>query len=69
METSATNAATIIANFKSAWFGNNPPANLQVGSYTGSGIGLSSSGDAVNIFDANGNLKANVTFGVSTNNI
>jgi uncharacterized protein YjiK len=69
LETTATNAATIIANFKSAWFGTNPPANLQVGSYTGSGIGLSSSGDAVNIFDANGNLKANVAFGVSTNNI
>ena len=69
LETSATNAATIIANFKSAWFGTNPPANLQVGSYTGSGIGLSSSGDAVNLYDANGNLKANVVFGVSTNNI
>jgi uncharacterized protein YjiK len=69
LETSATNAATIIANFKSAWFGTNPPANLQVGNYTGSGIGLSSSGDAVNLFDANGNLKANVAFGASTNNI
>jgi uncharacterized protein YjiK len=69
LETSATNTATIIANFKSAWFGTNPPANLQVGNYTGSGIGLSSSGDAVNLFDANGNLKANVAFGASTNNI
>jgi hypothetical protein len=69
LETSATNTATIIANFKSAWFGTNPPANLQVGSYTGSGIGLSSSSDAVNIFDANGNLKANVAFGASTNNV
>lgn len=68
LETSATNAATIIANFKSAWFGINPPANLQVGSYTGSGIGLSSSGDAVNLFDANGNLKANVVFGAATTN-
>ncbi|MEY3500931.1 MAG: hypothetical protein RL308_2600, partial [Bacteroidota bacterium] len=68
LETSATNAATIIANFKSAWFGTNPPANLQVGSYTGSSIGLSSSGDAVNIYDASGNLKANVVFGVSTTN-
>lgn len=69
LETSATNTATIIANFKSAWFGTNTPANLQVGNYTGSGIGLSSSGDAVNLFDANGNLKANVAFGVSTNNV
>jgi uncharacterized protein YjiK len=68
LETSATNAATIIANFKSAWFGINPPANLQVGSYTGASIGLSSSGDAVNLFDANGNLKANVVFGAATTN-
>ena len=68
LETSATNAATIIANFKSAWFGSNIPANLQVGSYTGSGIGLSTSGDEVNLYDAAGNLKANVVFGVATTN-
>ena len=68
LETSATNAATIIANFKSAWFAANVPANLQVGSYTGSGIGLSTSGDEVNLYDASGNLKANVAFGVATTN-
>ena len=68
LETSATNAATIIANFKSAWFGTNVPANLQVGSYTGGGIGLSTGGDAVNLFDSSGVIKANVTFGVATIN-
>jgi uncharacterized protein YjiK len=68
LETSSTNAATIIANFKSAWFGINPTANLQVGSYTGSGIGLSSSGDAVNLFDASGNIRSSVNFGVATTN-
>lgn len=68
LETSSTNAATIIANFKSTWFGNNPPSNLQVGSYTGASIGLSTGGDAVNLFDANGNLKANVAFGAATTN-
>jgi len=68
LETSATNAATIIANFKSAWFGANVPANLQVGSYTGAGIGLSTAGDAVNLFDALGVLKANVSFGAATTN-
>jgi len=68
LETSATNTATIIANFKSAWFGTNVPANLQVGSYTGAGIGLSTGGDAVNLFDALGTLKANVTFGPATTN-
>jgi hypothetical protein len=69
LETSAINSATIIANFKSAWFGSNVPANLQVGSYTGGGIGLSSSGDAVNLFDSSGVVKANVTFGGATTNV
>ncbi|TRX22780.1 SdiA-regulated domain-containing protein [Flavobacterium franklandianum] len=68
LETSASNSATIIANFKSAWFGSNVPANLQVGSYTGGGIGLSSSGDAVNLFDSSGAVKAKVTFGAATTN-
>ena len=68
LETSATNAATIIANFKSTWFGINPPANLQVGSYTGSGIGLSGSSDAVNLFNAAGVVQANISFGAATTN-
>ncbi|TRX40149.1 SdiA-regulated domain-containing protein [Flavobacterium restrictum] len=68
LETGATNSATIIANFKSAWFGTNVPSGLQVGYYTGSGAGLSSSGDAVNLYDASGVLKANVVFGVATTN-
>ena len=69
LETSATNAATIIANFKSTWFGINPPANLQVGSYTGSGIGLSGSGDAVNLFNAAGVVQANISFLTATTNV
>ena len=68
LETTASNTATVIANFKSTWFGNNPPTDLQVGSYTGGSIGLSSGGDQVNLFDASGNLKANVVFGTSTTN-
>jgi uncharacterized protein YjiK len=68
LETSSTNSATIIANFKSTWFGANVPSGLQVGYYTGSGAGLSTGGDAVNLYDASGVLKANVTFGVSTTN-
>lgn len=68
LETSASNTTTVIANFKSAWFGTNVPANLQVGSYTGSGAGLSTGGDEVNLFDAGGNLKSNVVFGVATTN-
>lgn len=53
------------AAFKSLWFGANSPAGLQIGSYTGSGVGLSSSGDAVNLFDASGNLITGVSFGAS----
>jgi uncharacterized protein YjiK len=57
--------ATTIPSFIATWFGANPPFGIQVGSYTGAGIGLSSSGDAVNIFTAAGELKANVSFGAS----
>jgi uncharacterized protein len=55
------------AAFLSLWFGANPPPNLQVGNYSGSGVGLSTDpGDAVNLFDATGGLQASVNFGVST---
>ncbi len=57
--------ATTIPLFLSNWFGANPPAGLQIGSYTGSGVGLSTGGDAVNLFDAGGILLAKVTFGAS----
>jgi hypothetical protein len=38
--TAAGNAAA----FRSVWFGGNPPAGLQIGNYTGSGVGLSTGG-------------------------
>lgn len=53
------------ASFLSTWFGSNVPAGLQVGTYTGSGVGLSQSGDAVNVFNSSGALQANVVFGSS----
>src|SRR5262245_11124292 len=53
------------AAFKTLWFGANPPANLKIGGYNGSGIGLSTSGDQVNLFDGAGMLQASVTFGAS----
>src|SRR5262249_20665557 len=62
---SGQTAAGNAANFESLWFGANPPAGLQVGSYSGSGVGLSSNGDAVNLFDAGGNLITGVQFGGS----
>lgn len=58
--------STTRANFLSNWFGNNPPSSLQVGGYSGSGLGLGTGGDAVNIYDADGLLRASVTFGAST---
>jgi uncharacterized protein YjiK len=60
------NATSKKTQFLSLWFGANPPANLQVGFYSGSGVGLGTGGDAVNIFDSTGEKRAGVTFGVST---
>ncbi len=52
--------------FKAAWFGAGVPAGLQVGTYSGSGIGLSSSGDQVNVFDSAGERITGVSFGAAT---
>lgn len=57
---------TTIPSFRSTWFGGSPPSSLQVGSYTGSGIGLSTGSDAVNLFDSNTVRQAKVFFGAST---
>lgn len=66
LESSLSNpAATVVANFKSLWFGSNPPAGLQVGTYQGTGMGLSTGGDAINLYDTAGVQQANVVFGVS----
>lgn len=53
------------ANFRTLWFGASPPPGLQIGSYSGSGIGLSSGGDAVNLFNAGGTIVTSVSFGAS----
>ena len=57
------NAAT--ASFLSTWFGAAGKAGLQIGNYTGSGVGLSATADAVNIYNASGVLQANVSFAAS----
>src|SRR5262249_31206621 len=45
--------ATIQAAFAQAWFNANAlPAGFLIGHYGGSGVGLSTSGDEVNVFDA-----------------
>jgi hypothetical protein len=68
METSDPQNA--IPAFRTFW--NNLSPSIQVGSYFGSGIGLSSNGDAVNVFDATpdpGNLIATNAFGAATTGI
>jgi hypothetical protein len=42
------------------------PAGIKIGTYDGSGIGLSGSGDAVNLYDSTSALRASVFFGAST---
>jgi hypothetical protein len=64
--TSGTNDSSINSGFKSAWFGTNIPAGLIIGNDGGSGIGLSTSGDAVNIYNSGGSLITNISFDAST---
>lgn len=61
--------ATTIAAFINAWFGGTAPAGFLIGSYSGSGVGLSTAGDAVNIFDSAGARVTGVAFGASTANV
>ena len=63
------NIATVKAAFISTWFGGNAPAGLQIGTYSGSSVSLSTTTDAVNLFDSSGHLQANVSFGASTTNV
>jgi Lamin Tail Domain len=58
--------ATTANNFVSSWFGSTPPAGFLIGSYTGSGVGLSTSTDAVNLFNPSHQRVTGVTFGAST---
>jgi uncharacterized protein YjiK len=58
-------ASGIAATFKTLWFGADPPANLQIGTYSGSGVGLSTGGDGINLYNGAGVLQANVSFATS----
>jgi hypothetical protein len=58
--------ATIQTNFINTWFGGTAPAGFAMGFYGGSGVGLSQSGDGVNIFDALATHVAGVSFGATT---
>ena len=66
MEDTGLNDATIGAAFSQAWFGSPTlPAGVQLGFYGGSGVGLSTGGDEVNLFDGAGNHVTGVEFGGS----
>jgi Lamin Tail Domain len=54
------------ALFLANWFGSNAPAGLQLGHYSGAGLGLSTAGDGVNIFNASGVPQASVSFGAAS---
>ena len=58
--------STTVDGFVTAWFAGSKPAGLQIGHYSGSGVGLSSGGDAVAVFDALGARQAGVSFGTTT---
>ncbi len=57
--------ATTAVALKASWFGSKVPASLQVGFYSGAGVGLSTGGDAVNIFDSAGTRITGIAFGAS----
>ena len=52
-----------------AWFGGTAPADFLIGSYTGSGVGLSATADAVNLFNPAGKRMTGVAFGMATSNV
>ena len=62
---SSSDLAAKAQAFINLWFGGTAPAGLQIGSYSGSGVGLSTGGDAVNLFDIGGTLHAAISFGAS----
>ena len=55
-----------IQGFKDWW---GLSASVQVGTYTGSGVGLSSTADAVNIYNSSGALADGVSFGAATKGV
>lgn len=63
METSSAADATA---FKTFWGG---ISSVQVGIYSGSGVGLSSGSDGVGVFDASNVLLDSVSFGAATSNV
>ncbi len=64
-----SSGATAAQAFAGNWFNatHPQPLNFAFGTYSGSGVGLGSGGDAVNIFNATGGLVTRVSIGSSGN--
>ncbi|MFT4083706.1 MAG: SdiA-regulated domain-containing protein [Nocardioides sp.] len=70
LEDSDGDDSTIDTAFAQAWFSKNAmPSGDLVGHYGGSGVGLSTGGDSVSIFDADGDLVTGVSFGAATDDV
>lgn len=54
-----------VTPFINTWFGGS--TSVQIGTYSGSGVGLSTTADAVNVYDSGGTLLAHVDFNAATN--
>ena len=67
-DTDPTNQATAIAAFRTFW-GTAKLASVQVGAYSGGGVGLSSTADGVEVFDSAGNAVNQVSFGLATTGV
>jgi Lamin Tail Domain/PEP-CTERM motif len=67
-DTDPTNQATAITAFRTFW-GTAKLASVQVGAYSGSGVGLSSTADGVEVFDSAGNAVNQVSFAVATTGV
>jgi hypothetical protein len=66
VESTGTTAAAVDAAFEAAWFGSAVPAGFTIGNYSGGNVGLSQSGDAVNLYNSSGTVMADVIFGSSS---
>ncbi|MFM9025393.1 MAG: lamin tail domain-containing protein, partial [Planctomycetaceae bacterium] len=63
----ASSGSTAVPQFQALWnLGPGGLRNPKLGTYAGSGVGLSSGGDAVIIFDATGGEVSRVAFGAAT---
>ncbi|MEI6029919.1 MAG: SdiA-regulated domain-containing protein [Synechococcaceae cyanobacterium ELA739] len=66
VDNEAATISQLISAFKTDWFGTSVPAGFQIGTYSGAGVGLSTGGDAVNLFDQFGRLITGIKVPAST---